>query len=147
MFQGSRQRVWSEFAKSFSSFAYTHNFDAAELGEEEFNKMHQTELWEQMARHFDKEIVSSDPVELGANRQKWKIGIVPGSSNSPLKRWAPENWIFLINNYQQLMRDLFFHLYGTNQDKRITEEISSFFDFNFVCDHAGKTDLSELAEN
>jgi len=143
---GSRQRFGLNLPKR-SRPLLTHNFDAAELGEEEFNKMHQTELWEQMARHFGlKEIVSRDPVELGANRQKWKIGIVPGSSNSPSKRWAPENWILLIKQLSKIDEGLVFHLYGTNQDKRITEEISSFFDFNFVCDHAGKTDLSELAE-
>ena len=143
---GSRQRFGLNLPNR-SRPLLTHNFDAAELGEEEFNKMHQTELWEQMARHFGlKETVSRDPVELGANRQKWKIGIVPGSSNSPLKRWAPENWVFLIKQLSTIDEGLDFHLYGTNQDKVIADEVSSSFDSTSVRNHAGKTDLSQLAE-
>ena len=49
--------------------------------------MHQTELWEQMAMHFGlKEIISKEPIYLNdITRREFKIGIVPGSSNSPKK--------------------------------------------------------------
>ena len=63
-----------------------------------------------------------------------------------LKRWAPENWILLLKQLSTNDDRLVFHLYGTNQDKIITDEVSSCFDFASVHDHAGKTDLSELAE-
>ena len=109
--------------------------------------MHQTKLWEQMARHFGlREIVSRDPVDLGAKRQKWKIGIIPGSSNSPEKRWSTDNWIKLIDKLASCNEQLTFHLYGTNQDMSITNEITSFLGSACVYDHAGRTDLIELTE-
>ena len=143
---GSRQRFGLNFPNR--SPLLSHTFDLAVFAEDRLKKMHQTELWEQMAKHFGlKEIISKEPIYLnGINRRKIKIGIVPGSSNSPKKRWAAENWVSLITQLSSIKKDLVFHLFGTNQDAEITSIISSQLDSSFVYDHAGKTELSELAE-
>ena len=144
---GSRQRFGLNFPNR-SRPLLSHTFDLAVFAEDRLKKMHQTELWEQMAKHFGlKEIISKEPIYLnGINRRKIKIGIVPGSSNSPKKRWAAENWVSLITQLSSIKKDLVFHLFGTNQDAEITSIISSQLDSSFVYDHAGKTELSELAE-
>ena len=58
--------------------------------------------------------------------KKKKLALHLGSSNSPLKRWAPENWIFLIKQLSTIDEGLDFHLYGTNQDKVIADEVLNF---------------------
>jgi heptosyltransferase-2 len=144
---GSRQRFGLNLPNR-SRPLLSHTFDLAVFAEDRLKKMHQTELWEQMAMHFGlKEIISKEPIYLNdIIRREIKIGIVPGSSNSPQKRWAAENWVSLITQLSSIKKDLVFHLFGTNQDAEITSIISSQLDSSFVYDHAGKTELSELAE-
>ena len=144
---GSRQRFGLNLPNR-SRPLLSHTFDLAVFAEDRLKKMHQTELWEQMAMHFGlKEIISKEPIYLNdIIRREIKIGIVPGSSNSPQKRWAAENWVSLITQLSSIKKDLVFHLYGTNQDAEITSIISSQLDSSSVYDHAGKTELSELAE-
>jgi ADP-heptose:LPS heptosyltransferase len=144
---GSRQRFGLNLPNRLRPLL-SHTFDLAIFAEERLKKMHQTELWEQMAMHFGlKEIISKEPIYLNdIIRRDIKIGIVPGSSNSPKKRWTPENWVSLINQLSSIKKDLVFHLYGTNQDAKITSIISSHLVSSSVYDHAGKTELSELAE-
>ena len=69
-----------------------------------------------------------------------------GSSNSPEKRWLYENWIKLIQRLANFRKDLTFHLYGTDQDKAITQPISNSLKSDRVFDYAGKTSLLKLAE-
>jgi ADP-heptose:LPS heptosyltransferase len=119
-----------------------------ELGQDRFSQIHQTEMWEQMARYFGlKEQIPKEPLHLPEIlRNECKIGLVPGSSNSPGKRWSPANWISLIKELSSLNSSFNFHLYGTEQDKGITNDISTSLSDVNVFDHAGKTDLSELAK-
>jgi len=147
LLSGSRQRFGLNLPNR-SRPLLSHTFDLGVFAEDRFKKMHQTQLWEQMAMHFGlKEIISKEPIYLNdITRREIKIGIVPGSSNSPNKRWAPENWVSLIIQLLSIKKDLVFHLYGTNQDAKITSIISSHLDPSSVCDRAGKTELSELTE-
>ena len=126
----------------------TNAFNFIDSSENGTDPIHQTLMWEQMARHFGLKIqVSRQPLILkNIKRQNLKIGIVPGSSNSPQKRWAPENWVLLIKQLSAVKKDLVFHLYGTSQDAEITSRISSSLCSSNVCDHAGRTELSDLAE-
>ena len=144
---GSRQRFGLNLPNR-SRPLLTHSFDATQIGQARFSQMHQTEVWEQMARYFGlKEQIAKEPLCLPEILRKVsKIGLVPGSSNSPLKRWSPANWISLIKELSSLNSSFNFHLYGTDQDKKITNNIFNSLRYSNVCDHAGKTDLSELTE-
>ena len=144
---GSRQRFGLNLPNR-SRPLLTHTFDATQLGQDRFSQMHQTEMWEQMARYFGlKEQIAKEPLHLPEIlRNECKIGLVPGSSNSSGKRWSPANWVSLIKELSSLNGSFNFHLYGTEQDKGITNDIFTSLCAVNVFDHAGKTDLSELAE-
>ena len=109
---------------------------------------HQTLVWEKMANRFGlKENVLKEPIHFeGTKRINSKIGIVAGSSNSPEKRWLYENWIKLIQRLANFRKDLTFHLYGTDQDKAITQPISNSLKSDRVFDQAGNTNLAKLAD-
>ncbi len=126
----------------------TNAFDTAKLDRDGFRQMHQTEVWEQMARYFGlREPISKEPLRFTKIlRNKFKIGLVPGSSNSPEKRWSSSNWISLIEKLSSFDNGFDFHLYGTVKDIGITKDISTSLCSANVFDHAGKTDLSELSE-
>jgi heptosyltransferase-2 len=112
------------------------------------SRYHQTAVWEKMANRFGlRENVLKNPILFeGMKRIKCKIGIVAGSSNSPEKRWLSENWIKLIQKLANFRKDLTFNLYGTDQDKAITQSISGSLKSEKVFDHAGRTSLLKLAE-
>ncbi len=144
---GSRQRFGLSLPNR-SRPLLTHSFDATQIGQDRFSQIHQTEMWEQMARYFGlKEQIAKEPLHLPEIlRNECKIGLVPGSSNSPGKRWSPANWISLIKELSSLNKSFNFHLYGTEPDRKITNDISTSLCTANVYDHAGKTDLSELSE-
>tara|TARA_A100001015_G_scaffold7790_1_gene9642 strand:- start:473 stop:2146 length:1674 start_codon:yes stop_codon:yes gene_type:complete len=126
----------------------TNYFDPHFQNDNNSNEVHQTELWEQMARHFGlRETVSKEPFLLSKiRRQKMKIGFIPGSSNSPEKRWSSANWVSLIERLISVNCRFTFHLYGTSQDNDITSKISSILCSPRVKNNAGVTDLFELAD-
>jgi lauroyl/myristoyl acyltransferase/ADP-heptose:LPS heptosyltransferase len=144
---GSRQRFGLNLPNR-SRPLLTHSFDATQIGQDRFSQIHQTEMWEQMVRYFGlKEQIAKEPLHLPEIlRNECKIGLVPGSSNSPGKRWSPDNWISLIKELSSLNSSFNFHLYGTEQDKGITNDIFTSLSAVNVFDHAGKTSLSQLAE-
>ena len=114
----------------------------------EFSKIHQTLVWEQMARHFGLlESVDLSPVNLaGVDRLNHKIGIVPGSSNTPEKRWSISNWISLIEKVHHVDEKFEFHLYGTIDDHKIATRIKSQSSGVRIINRAGDTDLNELSD-
>ncbi len=125
----------------------THAFDSANIGAND-SQVHQTSVWEEMARNFGlREKIDSTPLLIPSIKRRLnKIGIIPGSSNSPEKRWGVQNWISLVKKLKDLKLGHTFHLYGTNQDKDITTAISCAVNSKNIFDHAGTTSLSELAE-
>ena len=125
----------------------THFYDPSGGFKVDVLNSHQTVVWEKMANRFGlRENVLKKPFHFeGTKRINSKIGIVAGSSNSPEKRWLSDNWVKLIQKLANFRKDLTFNLYGTDQDKAITQAISSSLKSDRVFDHAGKTSLSKLA--
>ena len=126
----------------------THSFNPQILDCIDRENLHQTRHWEQMARCFGlHEEVKDKPLEIPLiKREKYKIGIIAGSSNTPDKRWAVAKWVSFIERMSKIEENFGFYLYGTNQDKEITTKICINTFSCRVCDLAGDTNLSELAD-
>jgi len=126
----------------------SHSFNPHLMDGIDIGNLHQTELLEKMANFFGlREKISRDPFCLPKNNRKFnKIGIVPGSSNTPEKRWSVENWVSLIQEFSSFNKTITFHLYGTEEDEEITSYISSQFQSGCVFNMAGKTNLSQLTD-
>jgi heptosyltransferase II len=111
---------------------------------------HQLELWENFFRRFglagelDRTPLSL-PVApereelLPSSKQHW-VGLIAGSENSPEKRWPVQHWNALIKNLASAHPDVGFVLFGTKNDRAITQQIRGN-DSELVVDLAGKTDL------
>ena len=125
----------------------SHAFNPVESGIIKYSNLHQTRLWEQMARHFGlHESIEEKPTSLHPiHRKKHKIGIVAGSSNTPEKRWAVVNWISLLDRISIRNSKFEFSLLGTRKDCMITSLISSKTISSKIHNLAGKTTLCELA--
>jgi heptosyltransferase-2 len=103
---------------------------------------HQLALWENFLRHFGLNR-PSDRTPLSAlysqrsmlNTQP--IALIPGSENTPAKRWPVAHWRALIAGLPAAS----FVLFGTRRDAAITAEIAAGFDSSHVTDLAGRTDL------
>ena len=143
---GSTQRFGME--KDHIRPLLTHRFKPSQIDGIDIENLHQTELLEEMAKYFGlQEKVSRDSFCLPKKKMKFnKIGIVPGSSNTPEKRWSLENWVSLIQEFSAFNKSITFHLYGTEEDQEITSYISSQFQSDCVFNMAGKTNLSQLTD-
>ena len=99
---------------------------------------HQLELWENFLRHFGL-AGAADRSALGAplTSPRNRIGLIPGSENTPAKRWPIAHWRALIAGLPEVT----FELYGTARDAAITHEIAAGFDPARVINLAGRTDL------
>lgn len=126
----------------------THSFDPQKLDSLNCQNLHQTRLWELMARRFGlHEEVKVNPLGIPIiKREKYKIGIIAGSSNTPGKRWSVTNWVSLIRMISKKEEKFEFYLYGTNPDKEITTKICVNTSSCRVYDLAGDTTLGELAD-
>lgn len=103
-------------------------------------KHHQLELWENFVRHFglDAPRVCTPLTHLRPQFPSVpSIALIPGSENTPEKRWPVAHWRALIES----MAGESFLLFGTAGDATITGEIAAGFDSKRVLDLAGKTDL------
>ena len=125
----------------------SHCFDPESMDGFDWNKVHQTVVWEKMSQHFGlMEKVSKSPLSLsGITKVKNKVGVIAGSSNTPLKRWAIENWISLINQILNESKKLEINLYGTIWDKLLMDEIEISVGSSRLKNLAGKTDLAKLS--
>ena len=99
---------------------------------------HQLELWEKFLRHFGL-ACASDCTALVSHRTSpiKRIGLIPGSENTPAKRWPIAHWRALIAGLPEAS----FELFGTARDAVITSEIAAGFDPARVTNLAGRTDL------
>jgi len=99
---------------------------------------HQLELWEKFLRHFGL-ACASDCTALVSHRTSpiKRIGLIPGSENTPAKRWPIAHWRALIAGLPEAS----FELFGTARDAVITNEIAAGFDPARVTNLAGRTDL------
>ena len=107
---------------------------------------HQLELWESFLRHFglatppDRTPLpsrSAPPTTL--NRAA--VGLIPGSENTPAKRWPVSHWRALIEAFPGER----FVLFGTANDAPITAAIAAGFAPDRVEDLAGRTGLTEYS--
>ncbi|MGZ0655520.1 LpxL/LpxP family acyltransferase [Coraliomargarita sp. W4R72] len=111
-------------------------------------QMHQTAVWEMMARHcgleeaLDFAPVAVEQVERVANR----VGLICGTENSPEKRWPIAHWRALIDQLIAARPKVEIVLYGTPADRSITEAVCEGFAPDQVRNLAGQTNLSEFCD-
>ncbi len=136
-FSGCRQRFGlARPRKSRPFLSHTYQLPA------DFDERthHQLELWETFLRHFglatppDHSPLSTLTSQLSAPP---RIALIPGSENTPAKRWPVAHWRTLIESLPQER----FVLLGTANDRLITSEIAAGFDPTRVENLAGRTDL------
>ncbi len=124
----------------------THAYRPPEGFEEA--RHHQLELWEGFLRHFG----LAEPPDLSLLRIAGvgsavpaagdaPIGLIPGSENTPAKRWPEAHWRSLI---AALPAERFV-LFGTAGDAPITARILAGSDPGRVSDLAGRTSLLDYA--
>jgi ADP-heptose:LPS heptosyltransferase/lauroyl/myristoyl acyltransferase len=100
---------------------------------------HQLALWENFLRHFG---LNQPPDQRPVNAEfqtpnAKKIALIPGSENTPAKRWPVAHWRALI---AALPHERFV-LLGTANDRAITTAVAAGFDPARVENLAGRTDL------
>jgi heptosyltransferase II len=108
---------------------------------------HQLELWETFLRHFglnapiDRTPITQSPavrpLSSAVCPPSSAIGLIPGSENSPEKRWPVSHWRAVIES----MPDRHFVIFGTANDLPIANAVAAGFDAARVENLAGKTDL------
>ena len=101
---------------------------------------HQLALWENFLRHFGLAVAPERTPLSTLHAQpstRPSIGLIPGSENTPSKRWPVAHWRALIAG----LPGESFVLFGTARDAAITAEIAAGFDAARVTDLAGRTDL------
>ena len=109
--------------------------------------LHQSKLWEEMAKHFGlKQPCDYSPLAKPAKTSRTKLGIVLGSENNPAKRWSASNWLQLCRLFLGYNSSITINLYGTVKEKPEARHISMGLSSERVCDLSGKTNLPELAE-
>jgi heptosyltransferase II len=112
---------------------------------------HQTLLWERFLQHFGLEnkirfspFVLKDTATKILDRRI--VGIAPGSSNNPSKRWPTKQWCKLLENLLPKDQDLQFRLFGTLEDLSITNIIEAELPSSHVKNLAGTTDMVGLVK-
>jgi ADP-heptose:LPS heptosyltransferase/lauroyl/myristoyl acyltransferase len=105
---------------------------------------HQLELWENFLRHFGLAApLDRTPLATKAEAASASIALIPGSENTPEKRWPVAHWRALIAAFPAES----FVIFGTANDAPIARAVVEGFDANRVRDLAGRTDLQAFAEN
>lgn len=100
---------------------------------------HQLELWEDFFRHFGlNSPLDRAPVPTSALRPASSVlGLIPGSENTPEKRWPVAQWRALI----EALPEERFVIFGTPNDAPIANAVAAGFAPARVENLAGKTDL------
>ncbi len=119
---------------------------------EKADSWHQTKIWEELIRNFGiRSNLDFTPLSLGdtnSSRAKTnvRIGVAPGSSNTPDKRLPVKSWIEvcakLLNGFQG--KTITIELFGTEKDKNLCQKILSSDPQAPFVDCSGKTSLPEL---
>jgi len=118
----------------------THTYNLASSFDEA--KHHQTELWNNFLTHFGLlESPITTPLFNYSLSATGPIALLPGSENSPQKRWPVEHFRKLIS----LRPNEQFVILGTKADTIIADEIASTLGDN-VTNLCGKTDLLSFAD-
>ena len=105
---------------------------------------HQLELWEKFLQYFGLACAPDcSPLTKHHASPMNRIGLIPGSENTPAKRWPIKHWRALIAGLPEVS----FELFGTARDAVITNEIAAGFDPARVTNLAGRTDLSTYVKH
>ena len=116
----------------------------------EFDKKHQTTLWEEYLKFFGlKESIDFTSFNISSSRPKISpkiICLAPGSSNTPEKRLPVEKWIKLLRTLHEEFPESNFKLVGTVIDRIICDKIISNLSSHRVENLSGRTNLVELCE-
>lgn len=106
---------------------------------------HQTEVWEDMFRFYGLQ-APLDRSPIGSSSQKGNlIGMICGTENTPEKRWTVAQWQELTAKFVR-KTEASVHLFGTDNDRAITQQVAAGLDSDRVIDEAGKTDLGQFME-
>ena len=119
---------------------------------------HQSKVWYEMLTYFGlKGELSWDPLSgkptfPKSNNVRSKsvvrIGIAPGSSNTPAKRLPVKTWVrvceLILTEIKNRDLSCTIELFGTSKDKIICDEIEKSLESEFVLNHAGKTSILVL---
>ena len=117
----------------------THAFRPAAGFDE--SASHQLALWEAFLQHFGLSVPADRrPLRLVEAADE-VIGLIPGSENTPAKRWPVEHWRALIAARPQTR----FVIFGTPNDAPIAEAVAAGFPAGRVRSLAGRTTLPEFA--
>jgi ADP-heptose:LPS heptosyltransferase/lauroyl/myristoyl acyltransferase len=99
---------------------------------------HQLELWEKFLCHFGLEVPPDrTPLAKSAALPNGPIGLIPGSENTPEKRWPVPHWRALITALPSER----FVIFGTPNDAPIAREVAARLPESQVENLAGRTDL------
>ena len=106
---------------------------------------HQLDLWENFLRHFGLK-TPADRTPLLTPIAPFlmplaSIGLIPGSENTPKKRWPVEHWRALIDAFPGER----FVIFGTSNDAPIAKAIAAGYDSVRVENLSGRTSLPTYA--
>ncbi|MBI5691732.1 MAG: hypothetical protein HZC55_16735 [Verrucomicrobia bacterium] len=110
------------------------------------SRWHQLELWECLLRHFGLEVPIdraplATPPDVEAVGAPPVVGLIPGSENTPEKRWPVPAWRTLIESLPEVR----FSVFGTARDRPIADAVVAGFAPERVVNLAGQTDLPAFA--
>lgn len=121
-------------------------------------EIHQSKFWHEMLTCFGlKGELCRDPLPGKPTFSKTnhvptksvvRIGIAPGSSNTPTKRIPVKTWLrvceLILTEIKNLGLSCTIELFGTSKDKKICDEIEKSLESDFVLNYAGKTSILGL---
>lgn len=111
-------------------------------------QVHQTHVWEMMARHYGLQAeLDFAPIPKAASHLSVKrVGLICGTENAPEKRWPIMHWRALVEQLLAARSDVEVVLYGTPADRAITDQVAEGFTRERVSNVAGETDLADFCD-
>jgi len=112
-------------------------------------KVHQTAVWEDMARRFGlRTPLEYEPVPVDSiEKNPLQVGLICGTENSPEKRWPVSHWRGLVQALLEAQPAVQIVLYGTPADRTITDAVCEGYSAEQVRNLAGQTNLSEFCDH
>lgn len=111
-------------------------------------KHHQCAVWESFLKHFG--LTASPirkPFSWSSNQDdELRIGFICGTENDPSKRWQIPHWQQLITLINKHYPDAKCYLFGTRNDRAITDQVIDGLPPGAANNLAGQTDLIGFAD-
>jgi heptosyltransferase II len=117
--------------------------------------LHQTKIWGDLLGNFglrsglDLSPLSAEESVGNTPSRKVRIGVAPGSSNTPAKRLPVESWIEICSRLLAGLskENISIELFGTISEKKACGKIKNALQSAFCIDRSGKTTLVELMKS